>query len=103
MRPRVAQDGGWPLKRSRRQPTEADRLLNVGRRYGNRLLHYQAASSAQSTCADRVFFRPDGGLGARGRSMKKTWQKTSEPNELHALEGQFIALADVEWLRTVGF
>ena len=41
MRPRVAQDGGWPLKRSRRQPTEADRLLNVGRRYGNRLLHYQ--------------------------------------------------------------
>jgi hypothetical protein len=42
---------------------------------------------------------PEGGWG---RGMKKTWQKTSEPRDLHALEGQFIALADGDWLISEG-
>jgi hypothetical protein len=30
--------------------------------------------------------------------MEKTWQKTSKPRDLHALDGQFIAPADCDWL-----
>jgi len=35
--------------------------------------------------------------------MEKTWQKTSKPRDLRALDGQFIALADVDWLISGGF
>jgi len=34
--------------------------------------------------------------------MEKTWQKTSEPRDLHALEEQFIALGDSDWLISRG-